>query len=72
MNTLVHRRISVDPKTCHGQLVIAGTRIPVSQILSAIGSGESPASLLKNYPSLASEDIDAAISFGGELAKFEA
>jgi uncharacterized protein (DUF433 family) len=63
--------ISIDPRVCHGKPVIAGTRILVSQILSAIGSGESRDSLLRNYPSLRNEDIDAAIAFGGELARFE-
>jgi uncharacterized protein (DUF433 family) len=71
MDELVHNRISVNPQICHGQPVIAGTRIPVSQILSAMGSGESVEALLKNYPSLTAHDIKAAIAFGGELAKFE-
>lgn len=64
-------RIQIDPKVCHGQPVIKGTRILVSQILAALGSGEPRESLLKNYPSLKPSDIDAAIAFGGELARFE-
>jgi uncharacterized protein (DUF433 family) len=71
MDTLLHDRIAVNPNVCHGQPVIAGTRIPVSQILSAIGSGESVESLLANYPTLKKADIDAAIAFAGVLAKFE-
>jgi len=64
-------RIQIDPKVCHGQPVIKGTRILVSQILAALSSGESPESLLKNYPSLKAVDIEAALAFGGELARFE-
>ena len=64
-------RVQIDPKICHGQPVIKGTRILVSQILAALGSGESPESLLKNYPSLKTPDIEAALAFGGELARFE-
>jgi uncharacterized protein (DUF433 family) len=71
MDRLVRSGISIDPKVCHGKPVIAGTRILVSQVLSALGSGESRESLLRNYPTLRSEDIDAAMAFGGELARFE-
>lgn len=71
MNAKAHPRISINPQVCHGQPVVAGTRILVSQILGALGSGESRDSLLKNYPSLKLDDIDAALAFGGELARFE-
>ncbi len=71
MDQRIHGRISISPDVCHGQPVIAGTRIPVAQILGALGSGESRDSLLANYPSLRAADIEAALAFGGELARFE-
>jgi uncharacterized protein (DUF433 family) len=63
--------IQIDPQICHGQPVIKGTRILVSQLLSALSSGESHESLLKNYPSLKPSDIEAALAFGSDLARFE-
>lgn len=71
MKNDLHPRISIDPGVCHGQPVIAGTRLPVSQIVLALGAGESRESLIENYPSLSAEDIDAALSFAGAAVSFE-
>lgn len=62
-------RISKDPHICHGRACIKGTRVLVSVILDNLASGETPESILKSYPSLKLEDIQAAISFAAELAK---
>ena len=66
-----HPRVAIDPLVCHGTPVIRGTRIPVSQIVGALGAGESRESLLANYPTLATEDIDAALSFAAEWTAFD-
>ncbi len=66
-----HPRIDSDPQVCHGTPVIAGTRLPISQIVGALSTGETKASLLESYPTLRLEDIDAALAFAGELAAFE-
>ena len=60
--------ISVDPNVCHGKTVIKGTRIMVSVILDNLASGVSREMILKDYPSLANEDIDAALQYAAELA----
>lgn len=62
-------RISVDPKICHGKACIKGTRIMVSVILDNLADGETPESILKSYPSVKYEDIQAAISYAAELAR---
>ena len=67
MNLL--KRISVDPGICHGKVCIHGTRIPVSVVLDNLASGEKEESILKSYPSLTREDIQAAIAYAAELAK---
>jgi len=67
-----HPRIAIDPSVCHGQPVIAGTRIIVSQLLAAMASGETPQRLLEDYPSLSPADIRAALAFASDLSKFEA
>ncbi len=62
-------RISINPKICHGRVCIRGTRIPVSVVLDNLAAGFSKAEIRQSYPSLASEDIDAALSYAAELAQ---
>lgn len=62
-------RISVDPKICHGQACIKGTRIPVHQILHMMANGDTIEELLKEYPSLTREDILACIEYAAELTE---
>ncbi len=62
-------RISIDPKVCHGQACIKGTRIPVHQILHMIANGDTIEDLLEEYPSLKREDILACIDYAASLAE---
>lgn len=62
-------RISVDPKICHGQACIKGTRIPVHQILHMLSNGDTIDDLLREYPSLKRKDILACIEYAAELAE---
>jgi uncharacterized protein (DUF433 family) len=62
-------RISVDPLVCHGKACIKGTRIMVSVILDNLAAGVSPEEILKSYPSLSPEDVQAAIAYAAELAR---
>ena len=63
------KRITVDPLVCHGKACIKGTRIMVSVILDNLADGVSEEEILKSYPSLASEDIRAAIAYAAELSR---
>lgn len=56
-------RIELNPSVCNGKPVIKGTRIPVSVIIDNIAEGESWAKLLKEYPELNREDIQAALNY---------
>jgi len=62
-------RISVDPNICHGTPCIKGTRIPVSVILDNLAEGITREEILKSYPALQPEDIDAALAYAALLAK---
>jgi len=57
-------RISIDPNVCFGKACIKGTRIRVSLILDFLASGQTAEEILKAYPQLAAEDIQAAIAYG--------
>jgi len=62
-------RISIDPKICHGQACVKGTRIPVHQIVHMLANGDTVEDLLAEYPSLSREDIMACLDYAAELAE---
>lgn len=62
-------RITVDPSVCHGKACIKGTRIMASVILDNLADGVSLDEILRSYPSLTREDIQAAIAYAAELAR---
>ena len=62
-------RISVDPNICHGKVCIKGTRIMVSVILDNLAAGEPVEAILKSYPALQAEDIQAALGYAADLAR---
>jgi uncharacterized protein (DUF433 family) len=61
--------ISVDPAVCHGKACIRGTRIMVSVILDNVAAGVTRGEILASYPSVKSEDIDAALAYAAELVR---
>jgi len=60
-------RITIDEKICNGKPTIRGTRISVQTILSYLSSGDSIEEILKEYPSLTKDDIEASLKFASEL-----
>ncbi len=67
----MHERISIDPKICHGQACIKGTRIPVHLILRMLANGDTAEEMLEEYPSLTQEDILACFDYAAVLAEEE-
>lgn len=63
------KRISIDPKVCHGKPCIKGTRIWVSLIVDNLAFGSTEEEILEAYPSLTREDIRAALAFAAEMAR---
>ena len=62
-------RISIDPKVCHGEACIKGTRIPVHLIVRMLANGDTMEELLEDYPSLEREDILACLDYAAALAE---
>lgn len=62
-----HQRISINPDVMAGTPCIAGTRIPVATVLHWLGAGEAPEQLVKQYPRLTLEDIQAAQAFAADV-----
>ncbi len=62
-------RISADPNICHGKVCVKGTRIMVSVILDNLAGGISREAILRSYPTLKLEDINAVLSYAADLSK---
>lgn len=63
--------IASNPQICGGEPCLRGTRIPVTVILDSIAEGSTREEILRSYPSLRPEHIDAALAYAAELAHQE-
>jgi uncharacterized protein (DUF433 family) len=61
-------RISTNPRICHGNACITGTRVMVSVILDNLAAGESVEDIMRGYH-LEREDIQAALHYAADLAR---
>lgn len=61
--------IVTDPTICHGKACIKGTRVLVSVILDNLATNLSPDEILRSYPTLTLEAIQAAIAYAAELTR---
>ena len=66
---MTFHRITINPRICHGQACVTGTRIPVHQIVRMLANGDTAEDLLRDYPSLSREDIMACLQYAAELAE---
>ena len=67
MNWRVH--ITVDPMICHGRACVTGTRVLVTTILDNLAAGLDVDEVIKSYPSITRESIQAAVGYAADLAK---
>lgn len=65
------KRITIDPKIMVGKPVITGTRVPVELLLKKLAQGMSVEEILKDYPRITKEDIQAAIYYALEAVEGE-
>jgi uncharacterized protein (DUF433 family) len=61
--------VVVDPAVCHGTACIKGTRITVSVVLDNLAAGLTPDEIIRSYPSLTPEAVQAAIAYAAELGR---
>ena len=62
-------RITVDPRVCHGKACIRGTRVMVSVVLDNLAANIPIEEILRSYPTLSPEDVQAAIAYAAALAR---
>jgi uncharacterized protein (DUF433 family) len=69
--------IVCDPEILNGKPIIKGTRISVALIMQCIASGMTKEDILRGYPTLTPEGLEAALDFaarqlqGEEVRLFE-
>jgi len=61
-------RITFDPQVKGGRACIRGMRITVSLVLNLVANGMTREEILKAYPYLETEDIQAALNYAVWLA----
>ena len=64
-------RIVIDPEILVGKPVVRGTRLAVDFVISLLAQGWSEAEILRNYPGLTREDIQACLSYASAILQAE-
>ena len=64
-------RISIDPEVLVGKPVVKGTRLAVEFIIDLMAQGWSEAEILRNYPGLQHDDIQACLGYASALLRAE-
>lgn len=63
--------ITIDPKILVGKPVIKGTRLAVEFVIDLLAQGWSDQEILRNYPGITREDIQACLAYASETLKIE-
>lgn len=63
------KRITVNPQVAHGKPTIRNTRYLVESVLEFLAAGDTSEDILKFYPDLTKEDIQACIAYATEVLK---
>ncbi|MBI2918723.1 MAG: DUF433 domain-containing protein [Chloroflexi bacterium] len=64
-------RITVDPRIFGGKPIIRGRRLAVEHVLSMLAAGDDPETILKGYPWLEREDIQACLAYAHRMVGHE-
>lgn len=67
----MNKLITQNPNILGGKPIIAGTRMSVEAILELISSGLETKEILKEYPFLTKEQVQAAVDYATKLVKKE-
>ena len=65
------KRVILDPKIFGGKPIIRGRRLAVEHVLGMLAAGDSPETMLKGYPWLEMEDIQACLVYARRLVGHE-
>ncbi len=57
-----------NPKICGGEPTIRGTRVLAKTILASLASGDRAEGLIRSFPTLTHDDIEAVIAYSASIA----
>jgi len=64
-------RVTVNPAIFGGKPIIRGHRLAVEHVLAMLAAGDPPAEILKGYPWLEPEDIQACLVYARRIVAHE-
>jgi uncharacterized protein (DUF433 family) len=64
-------RITFNPEIFGGKPIIRNRRLAVEHVLDMLAAGDDPDTILKGYPWLEQEDIQACLVYASLLARHE-
>lgn len=64
-------RIVIDPNILVGKPVVRGTRLAVEFIVDLLAQGWTEEEILRNYPGLTREDLQACLGYASEVLRAE-
>jgi uncharacterized protein (DUF433 family) len=64
-------RIVIDPSILVGKPVVKGTRLAVEFIVDLLAQGWSEMEILRNYPGLTHDDVQACLRYASEILRAE-
>jgi uncharacterized protein (DUF433 family) len=64
-------RIVIDPDVLVGKPVVRGTRLAVELIIDLLAQGWAEEEILRNYPGLTREDVQACLRYASEVLRAE-
>ena len=67
MEYQLYKNIISNPDICNGRPTIRGTRITVQSVMSFILAGDDDETVLKGYPRMTSDDLQACKEFTSML-----
>jgi uncharacterized protein (DUF433 family) len=62
------KRITIDPRICHGKPCIRGLRYPVATLLELMSSRMSHEQILADYEDLERDDLLTALACGARVS----
>lgn len=65
------RRVTVNPKIFGGKPIVRGRRLAVEHVLSMLAAGDDPQTILRGYPWLELQDIQACLVYARRLVGHE-
>jgi uncharacterized protein (DUF433 family) len=64
-------RITIDPNILVGKPIITGSRLAVEFIIDLLAQGWTTDEILRNYPGITLDDIQACLSYASSMLKAE-